>query len=80
MFGVVIHVHGIEHDVTTYQDGDFFRLLSPGVYTITVARVEYALRHRGEISTLLFSRLDTNPKRERIFSLLINHRPTWNFD
>ncbi|CAF4170825.1 unnamed protein product [Rotaria sp. Silwood2] len=39
--GVVIHVHGIEHNVTTYRDGDFFRLLSPGIYDITVERIGY---------------------------------------
>lgn len=37
--GVVIHVHGIQHNVTTYRDGDFFRLLTPGVYDITAKRV-----------------------------------------
>jgi hypothetical protein len=37
--GVVIHVHGVQHNVTTYRDGDFFRLLSPGVYDVTVERV-----------------------------------------
>lgn len=37
--GTVIHVHGIEHNVTTYQDGDFFRILTPGVYNITAERL-----------------------------------------
>ena len=39
--GVVIHVHGIDHNVTSYHDGDFFRLLPPGVYNLTVERLEY---------------------------------------
>jgi len=39
--GVTIHVHGIEHNVTTYRDGDFFRLLSTGEYSITVERTGY---------------------------------------
>ncbi|CAF3786452.1 unnamed protein product [Rotaria sordida] len=39
--GVVIHVHGIQHNVTTYRDGDFFRLLSSGKYDITVERIGY---------------------------------------
>ena len=52
--GVVIHLQGIEHDVTTYQDGDFFRLLSPGVYNITVARVEYAMKHSEQMWRVLF--------------------------
>ncbi len=39
--GAIIHVRGIEHNVTTYRDGDFFRLLSPGLYDITVQRIGY---------------------------------------
>ncbi|CAF1273000.1 unnamed protein product [Rotaria sp. Silwood1] len=39
--GVIIHVHGIQHNVTTYRDGDFFRLLSPGIYDITAERIGY---------------------------------------
>lgn len=39
--GTVIHVHGVEHNVTTYQDGDFFRILTPGVYNITAERLGY---------------------------------------
>jgi len=41
--GVIIHVHGIQHNVTTYRDGDFFRLLTPGVYDITADRVGYVM-------------------------------------
>lgn len=37
--GAIIHVHGIQHNVTTYRDGDFFRILSSGLYTVTVTRV-----------------------------------------
>jgi hypothetical protein len=37
--GVIVRVHDVEHNVTTFRDGDFFRLLSPGVYTITVDRI-----------------------------------------
>ena len=32
-----IHVSGIEHDVYSLKDGDFFRLLLPGVYKVTVS-------------------------------------------
>lgn len=39
--GAVIYVHGIEHNVTTYRDGDFFRILTPGIYSITVQRLGY---------------------------------------
>ncbi|CAF1083152.1 unnamed protein product [Adineta steineri] len=39
--GVVIHVHGNQHNVTTYRDGDFFRLITPGVYDITAERIGY---------------------------------------
>ena len=37
--GVSIYVHGIEHNVTSYRDGDFFRILSPGVYDVTAERI-----------------------------------------
>ncbi|XP_037660647.1 carboxypeptidase N catalytic chain isoform X2 [Choloepus didactylus] len=33
--GAVISVRGINHDVTSGDDGDFFRLLLPGTYTVT---------------------------------------------
>lgn len=39
--GAVIYVHGIEHNVTTYRDGDFFRILTPGIYNVTVERLGY---------------------------------------
>ncbi|CAF1279483.1 unnamed protein product, partial [Adineta ricciae] len=39
--GVIIHVHDIQHNVTTYRDGDFFRLLTAGVYDITAERIGY---------------------------------------
>ncbi|KAM6184799.1 carboxypeptidase N catalytic chain [Rhynchocyon petersi] len=33
--GAVISVSGINHDVTSGDDGDYFRLLLPGTYTVT---------------------------------------------
>jgi hypothetical protein len=47
--GVIIHVRGIEHNVTTYRDGDFFRLLSPGLYDIIVQRIGYVKMNIKEI-------------------------------
>lgn len=32
-----IHVMGIEHDVISAQDGDYWRLLNPGKYMVTVS-------------------------------------------
>ncbi|XP_053524562.1 carboxypeptidase N catalytic chain isoform X3 [Artibeus jamaicensis] len=33
----VISVHGINHDVTSSDQGDYFRLLLPGTYTVTAS-------------------------------------------
>lgn len=41
--GVTIHVHGIQHNVSSSSDGDFFRLLTPGIYDVTVERIGYVI-------------------------------------
>lgn len=32
-----VHVMGIKHDVISAQDGDYWRLLNPGKYMVTVS-------------------------------------------
>ncbi len=63
---VVIYVHGIEHNVTTYRDGDFFRLLSPGVYNITVERTGYVEMNSNKKNKGCFY-IDMTRKRKNVF-------------
>ncbi len=71
---VVIYVHGIEHNVTTYRDGDFFRLLSPGVYNITVERTGYVEMNSNKKQGLFLYRYDSETK-ERV--LVTNQSSTY---
>ena len=51
--GAVIHIHGIDHNVTSYRDGDFFRILTPGAYDITVERIGYVEMNMNVMYVLL---------------------------
>ena len=35
-----LSVEGINHNILSQLDGDYFRLLSPGNYTITVTKLQ----------------------------------------
>jgi len=39
--GAVVQVNGINHNITTTVQGEYWRLLTPGTYTITVHAVDY---------------------------------------
>lgn len=36
-----IHIHGIDHDVRSAVDGDYWRLIAPGNYSVTFAKPGY---------------------------------------
>jgi hypothetical protein len=60
----VIHIHGIQHNVTSYQDGDFFRIVTPGIYDITAERNGYVEINMNVIHVYL---IDMNRKRSELF-------------
>jgi len=64
----VIHIHGIQHNVTSYRDGDFFRIVTPGTYDITAERNGYVEMNMNVIHVFTFNYLiDMNRKRSELF-------------
>jgi hypothetical protein len=64
----VIHIHGIQHNVTSYRDGDFFRIVTPGIYDITAERSGYIEMNMNVIHVFTFNYLiDMNRKRSELF-------------
>ena len=41
IIGATISIHGINHNITTVQYGDFWRLLTPGKYSVTASAPGY---------------------------------------
>jgi hypothetical protein len=41
IINALIQIEGIDHNVTTYTNGDFWRILSPGNYWLVVSHPKY---------------------------------------
>jgi hypothetical protein len=41
----IIHIEGIDHNVTSYEHGDYWRILSPGNYTLVVSHSKYTISY-----------------------------------
>jgi len=49
VLGAVVEVHGINHNVTTTEKGEYWRLLTPGTYTLTVHAVDFVASEAREV-------------------------------
>ena len=64
--GVVIYIKGIQHTVETLKDGDYYRLLLPGVYEVKAIKDGYIVDTKeAVVSDGLATKLDFNLKKLR---------------
>ena len=82
IYGAVIHVQGINHNVTTASHGDFWRLLLPGIYTVTACASSHSCKmlsnvtiSSGDATELEFVLERDNHSHRNDFSLFIREIP-----
>ncbi|XP_030643957.1 carboxypeptidase Z [Chanos chanos] len=73
--GATISVKGIRHDITTAEDGDYWRLLNPGVHIITATATGYSRvskRIRLPRNMVMAGRVDFTLKKVPV-------EPNWDY-
>jgi len=71
--GAVVKVEGINHNITTTEQGEYWRLLTPGTYTLSVHAVDYESseprnvvvtdKHEAIVESFVLSKRSTNTKQ-----------------
>ena len=72
----IIKVEGIEHEVASGPSGDYFRLLNPGTYTVTVMKDGYVPRTFNQIRVTNQGQSSENQLATTVVNFSISKTPT----